>query len=124
MVHCAWNPLRKCQADGTEERTEIAAVRTMGTTQICPLAWQAGLSEPAGPSWEVVMEWGRCRAGPGSHEEPGQGLPLCSSTRPLGALCPFLSQAFAPSCFLPSRRGHGGRGPQTQLDLFKVAADF
>lgn len=64
MVYWAWNPLRKCQADGTEESTEIAAVHTVGTTQICPLAWRAGLREPAGPSWEVVMGVGEVQGGP------------------------------------------------------------
>ena len=57
MVHWAWNQLGKCQAGGREGGTEIATVRTMGTTQICPFTWKALLGSchgegGAGGPWE------------------------------------------------------------------------
>ena len=110
------------------ERTEIATARTVGTAQICPFAQQAGLLELRGLSWGAVTGLGY-RAGPENHEEQGQVTG--SSTWPPGALCSFLSPALgqllllAPSWGPRVQQGRGwGGSPNTELDLFKVAAYF
>lgn len=128
MVHWAWNQLRKCQADGTEERTEIATVRTVGTTPICPFAWEEGVPEPRGPSREVGTQWrergGVGRVGPGSREEQGRGPPLNPPTWPLGALRPFLSLALCQLLLLAPSLGTWGGVPKHRTGVVESCCLF
>lgn len=118
MVHWAWNPMRKRQADGTKERSEIATVWTVvAAAGLRPSAEEAGLWGPRGLSGGL-FRGGVCRAGPGRHEQPSMHLLP-------GTWClvpPPLPLAGFPSPTAPCPLfGNTGDSPNTQLDSFKVA---
>lgn len=92
MVHWAWNWLRKRQADGTEEKPEIATLWTVVVATGLEPRHRRPDSGAQKASPEGLFHGVGCREGPGRCEQLGH-LPLLIYLRP-GASTPssnFLS---------------------------------